>query len=46
MEWILFIAAFILFSFSICFVSDFNMSLFLILISMLLFYIAWSLDDI
>lgn len=46
MEWILFIAAFILFSFSVCFLSDFNMSLFLILISMLLFYIAWSLDDI
>lgn len=46
MEWILFIAAFILFSFSVCFLSDFNMSLFLTLISMLLFYIAWSLDDI
>ena len=46
MYWMLSIAAFILFSFSVCLVSDFNMSMFLALISMILLYIAWSLDDV
>lgn len=46
MDWILSIIAFILFSFSVCLVSDFNMSMFLALISMILLYIAWCLDDI